>query len=218
MTRSRRFWNWESRNRISFGQEQNSYVYYKHDHDAPERPYHPERVQSHVSFFMKTINTRPWLWNNSERQYEMSMRIYRCLIVSTPKNYTMYNKRTVVLDESCTSIYCTWCCTPQRWPHGVRDRGWDHVGDLEHVRILVNAGTERIDRVYFGGHSGGYWKNIDECHVVDGSVQVYSARASTITAPVRNGGSLVLKDVTSDEGRVETDHLRTSTRYWRKYR
>jgi hypothetical protein len=50
MTRShRRFWNWESRNRISFGQEQNS-VYYKHDHDAPERPYHPERVQSHVSF------------------------------------------------------------------------------------------------------------------------------------------------------------------------
>jgi hypothetical protein len=35
------------------------YVYYKHDHDAPERPYHPERVQSHVSFFMKTINTRP---------------------------------------------------------------------------------------------------------------------------------------------------------------
>jgi hypothetical protein len=37
-------------NRISFGQEQNSYVYYKHDHDAPERPYHTERVQSHVSF------------------------------------------------------------------------------------------------------------------------------------------------------------------------
>jgi hypothetical protein len=52
------------------------------------------------------------------------------------------------------------------------------MGDLEHVRILVNAGTERIDRVYFGGHSGGYWKNIDECHVVDGSVQVYSARYS----------------------------------------
>jgi hypothetical protein len=35
----------------------------------------------------------------------------------------------------------------------------------------------------------------------------------TITAPVRNGGYLVLKDVTSDKGRVETDHLRTSTRY-----
>jgi hypothetical protein len=32
----------------------------------------------------------------------------------------------------------------------------------------------------------------------------------TITAPVRNGGYLVLKDV-QRRGRVETDHLRTST-------
>jgi hypothetical protein len=56
---------------------------------------------------------------------------------------------------------------PLQRPHGVRDRIGD-VGDLEHVRILVNAGTERIDRVYFGGHSGGYWKNIDECHVGGG--------------------------------------------------
>jgi hypothetical protein len=67
------------------------------------------------------------------------------------------NKRTVVLDESCTSIYCTWCCTLTMAPWCSGSVG-DHVGDLEHVRILVNAGTERIDRVYFGGHSGGYWK------------------------------------------------------------
>jgi hypothetical protein len=77
----------------------------------------------------------------------------------------------------------------------------DHVGDLEHVRILVNAGTERIDRVYFGGHSGGYWKTSTNVVVEDRSrFTRREVLMPTITAPVRNGGYPRFKDVTSDEG------------------
>jgi hypothetical protein len=76
------------------------------------------------------------------------------------KNYTMYtNKRAVVLDgvvyiDLLYMVLYPYNDGPMVFGIGIGD----HVGDLEHVRILVNAGTKRIDRVYFGGHSGGYWK------------------------------------------------------------
>jgi hypothetical protein len=119
--------------------------------------------------------------------------------------YTMYtNQRTVVLDDVTYIDLLYMVLYPfNKGPTVLGKRVGDHAGDLEHVRILVNARTERIERVYFGGHSGGYWKQLRECAVVGGSVQVYSAvgtHANYHRAGTQWRVPPVLKDVTSDRG------------------
>lgn len=121
------------------------------------------------------------------------------------KTYTMYtNKRTVVVEGIQYIDLLYMVVYPyNEGPYVFGVQVGNHVGDLEHVRILVDPQTERIARVYFGGHSGGYWKDFDKCHVVEGSVQVYSALGTH--ANYHKPGNqwripLILKDVTSADG------------------
>jgi hypothetical protein len=141
------------------------------------------------------------------------MRIYRCLIVSTPKNYTMYtNKRAVVSMESCTSIYCTWCCTYNDGPmvFGIGSE------------IMWRPGTrpysgERRYRTYrpclFEDTSGRISTNVDERRRWIGPGLLGERYSCQLSQPrYAMEDTPRLKDVRR-RGRVETDHLRTSTRY-----
>jgi hypothetical protein len=217
MTSHRRFWNWESRNRISFGQEQNSYVYYKHDHDAPERPYHLKEY-SPTFHFHEDDRYAPMTLEQFQRQYEMSMRIYRCLIVSTPKNYTMYtNKRTVTLDESCTSIYCTWCCTLTTMAPWCSDQDWRSCG-RPGTRPYSGERRYRTYRPCLFRRT--QWRLLEKHRRMSRRRWIGPGLLGEVLMPtiqVRNGGYLVLKDVTSD-GVAWNRPSSYKHRYWRKYR
>jgi hypothetical protein len=110
------------------------------------------------------------------------------------------NKRTVTLDgvvyiDLLYMVLYPYNDGPMVFGIGVE------IGDLEHVRILVNAGTERIDRVYLRTQ----WRILEKHRRMSrrrGSVQVYSARGTHANYQPRYAmeDTLVLKDVTSDEG------------------
>jgi hypothetical protein len=84
---------------------------------------------------------------------------------------------------------------------GLGKRYGDHVGDLEHVRLLI--ADDQIEYVYFGAHSGGKWKHRDECLILGDTLDVFVARgthASYHRPGIHWRVPLVLKDDTSTRG------------------
>jgi len=62
------------------------------------------------------------------------------------------------------------------------DAGY-HLGDLEHITIVVNKSNNKIQKIYFSAHnsSQGQWVDEDECNFDGDRVIVYSAYGSNAT-------------------------------------
>lgn len=99
-----------------------------------------------------------------------------------PAAYTLYtNGRAIVLDGAEYIDLLYMVLYPFNFGPkilGMGKRLGDHTADLEHVRILVDPVSDRIDHVYFGAHSGGAWKRIDECSVVGDTLDVFVAKGT----------------------------------------
>jgi hypothetical protein len=124
-----------------------------------------------------------------------------------PATYPLYtNARTIMLDGTEYFDLLYMVLYPYNFGPkllGVGRRLGDHTADLEHVRILVDPVSDRMDRVYFGAHSGGVWKRIDECAVTGDTLDVFVAEGTH--ANYHSPGTQwrvppVLRDVTSRTG------------------